>query len=97
MTPTQSQSLQQRLSKADISFVYYVTLGILENSPSSMTELAKALDITTSGATTLVDYMEKKGLVERFRGEDGQDRRLVQVRITAEGQKVLGKINQTAV
>ena len=96
MTPTQSQSLQQRLSKADISFVYYVTLGLLENTPSSMTQIAKALDITTSGATTLVDYMEKKGLVSRQRNpDDQQDRRLVRVRITAEGQKVLGKINQS--
>lgn len=50
-----------------------------------MTELAKAVLLTKSGFTSLVDRMERDGLIERR--PDPEDRRATRIALTAEGEE----------
>jgi DNA-binding MarR family transcriptional regulator len=51
-----------------------------------MTELSDSARLCVSTATGLIDGLVSKGLVKRSRSEE--DRRIVQVELTAEGQKI---------
>jgi DNA-binding MarR family transcriptional regulator len=57
------------------------------NGEMPMSRLADALNVSLSNATGLVDRMEERGFIERTRVPE--DRRIVQVRITDEGVRVL--------
>ena len=102
MTSKQSKSLHDRLSKEGIMFPYYTSCSeTWRTPPKSMGEVADLMKFSTAAATGMVDVMEKKGLVERYRLApqvyvQGADRRIVSVKITPKGQKVLGQINATA-
>ncbi|MFQ6118175.1 MAG: MarR family winged helix-turn-helix transcriptional regulator [Candidatus Bipolaricaulia bacterium] len=52
--------------------------------------IAKRFSIAPATASRIVDNLEKKGLVERSRGE--QDRRSVRVELTAAGKRTVRKI-----
>jgi DNA-binding MarR family transcriptional regulator len=52
----------------------------------SMTGIAERLDIGLPNVTGIVDRMEERGLVERFRDPD--DRRVVHVRLTEAGRRI---------
>jgi DNA-binding MarR family transcriptional regulator len=56
-----------------------------DSGPSIMRALAEQLHLAVNTVTTLVDNLERRSLVRRER--DDQDRRLVWVHLTAEGQK----------
>ncbi len=55
-----------------------------------MSEIAKALQLTLSSVTALVDKLEAKGFVTRQRSLE--DRRIVRVSLTAEGRKFYGLV-----
>ncbi len=55
-----------------------------------MSRLADLLDVSLSNATGLIDRMEERGLVERVRVPE--DRRIVLVRASSEGDRVRGEI-----
>jgi len=58
----------------------------------SMREIARGLSFSKSGATRVIDRLEKKGLAERKRSpEDG---RVCCVEITAPGEALIGQINR---
>ena len=57
----------------------------------TMTEAAAACVTKTSGATTLGDALENKGLVERRRGE--KDRRVVRLHVTDAGRMAVMRAN----
>jgi len=57
---------------------------ISEAGPSPMIDLAKEQMITGAGMTSIVDHLEKLGLVKRVRSEF--DRRVVSVAISRKGQ-----------
>jgi DNA-binding MarR family transcriptional regulator len=52
-----------------------------------MRRLAEVLNVSDSNATGLVDRMEERGLIERLRVPE--DRRVVRVRITDDGVRIL--------
>jgi DNA-binding MarR family transcriptional regulator len=56
-----------------------------------MSRLADVLNVSLSNATGLVDRIEERGLVERTRVPE--DRRVVLIRITPAGERVLGEID----
>ena len=58
-------------------------LDWLADGPKSAGQLAVATALTPAATTALVDRLARKGLVERFRGEE--DRRQVMVRMTDKG------------
>jgi len=75
-----------RMVKAGISMTHLHILWVLEHHGDlPMSRLADLLDVSLSNATGLVDRMEERGLVERFRVPD--DRRVVVVRASAEGAR----------
>jgi len=75
-----------RMVKAGISMTHLHILWVLEHHGDlPMSKLADLLDVSLSNATGLIDRMEERGLVERFRVPD--DRRVVIVRASAEGNR----------
>lgn len=58
-----------------------------------MTDFADALRVDPSGATRAVDRLESLGLVERTRAAD--DKRVVVVRATNEGRRLMRAVNRS--
>ncbi|WP_321502280.1 MarR family winged helix-turn-helix transcriptional regulator [Breoghania sp.] len=50
--------------------------------------ISEASDLSAATVVTILDKLEAKGLVERYRSAD--DRRIVHTRVTERGQEVLG-------
>jgi len=85
-----------RLSKIrGLSFQQYLVLVIIKKigTNATATEIAKYLDKNTNTLSTILDRMEKKGLVKKVR--DTQDRRLVWAVITEKGKEKLAVTNKT--
>src|SRR5262245_27855231 len=57
-----------------------------KRGPMTMTELSDAAQLCVSTATGLIDGLVSKSLVKRSRSEE--DRRIVQVELTEEGEKI---------
>jgi DNA-binding MarR family transcriptional regulator len=80
-----------RMVKAGISMTHLHILWVLEHHGDlTMSRLAELLDVSVSNATGLIDRMEERGLVERFRVPN--DRRIVLVRASAEGARIRDEI-----
>lgn len=62
-----------------------MTLSWAEESRRSAGELARRAELTSGTMTTRLDHLEAEGLVRRVR--DSNDRRSVQVELTAKGRK----------
>ena len=63
--------------------------------PRMMRELAEHLTVAVNSMTSIVDSLEKKGLVQRHRSEE--DRRVIRVELTDPGREVyqsLVEVNQ---
>ncbi len=58
--------------------------------PSRVGDLAAGLELTTAGATRLLDRLEELEFAERYRAE-GQDQRQVGVRLTPTGRAALAE------
>lgn len=58
--------------------------------PLHQHEIGQKILKSSGNITTVIDNLEKRGLVTRMR--DIKDRRCVQVRITKEGEELLGRI-----
>jgi DNA-binding MarR family transcriptional regulator len=81
------------LKPADLSATQYNVLRILRGSPDGLPcgEIASRMITRDPDITRLLDRLEKRGLISRCR--EAKDRRMVHTRITAEGLKVLGKLD----
>jgi DNA-binding MarR family transcriptional regulator len=83
-------AMSDRLVRLGISMAQLNILYTLHRSGEMpMSRLAETLNVSLSNATGLVDRMEERGFVERTRVPE--DRRIVQVRITADGVRVLNE------
>ncbi|HYF95965.1 MAG TPA: MarR family transcriptional regulator [Symbiobacteriaceae bacterium] len=60
---------------------------LVDNGPRQVSEVAAHLNVTLSAATGLVDRLVKAKLVTRDR--DQKDRRVVWVKVTAEGEQAV--------
>jgi DNA-binding MarR family transcriptional regulator len=89
-----SRGLAQILKPEDISATQYNVLRILRGSPDGLPcgEIANRMITRDPDVTRLLDRMEKRGLISRFR--DTKDRRTVIGKITAEGLKLLARLNE---
>jgi DNA-binding MarR family transcriptional regulator len=67
-------------------------LAVLDGAgePLSSTEIADRLVITTASMTSLLDTLERRGLVRRL--AHPQDRRKVLVKVTREGQQTIDEV-----
>jgi DNA-binding MarR family transcriptional regulator len=69
------------------AFLHIVTLKYIREKKPLMKEIADFLGITPPSATSLVDTLAKAGMVNRL--DDPNDRRSVQLEITAKGEKLI--------
>ena len=86
-----SKREENPLSQGKISLPQMLALDYLSRvDRATMTELAQCLSIKMGSATGLVDRLIKAGFVKRL--SDPGDRRVVWIRITAGGKKVITTI-----
>jgi DNA-binding MarR family transcriptional regulator len=93
-----NQALRQRKSDlfrtVGVTVQQFAVLRILAETAEAglpTLELAARLPEKTPGITRLIDRLERKGLVERFRQED---RRRVFCRVTPAGADLAGRVDQ---
>lgn len=63
-----------------------------EGSALKVREVAERLDITPAFASTLIQSLEKRGLVLRSR--DREDQRVIWITVTAKGRALLYRIDE---
>lgn len=70
----------------------WILSAIAETPGITVSQLGKTLSVHVSTVSNMLDKLAKAGLVERLRRED--DRRVVNLNLTAEGQAVLARAPQ---
>jgi len=85
---------ETELLKAGISYTHYSVLVLLDNTPVPLTptELSKWMFRSKNSMTTVIDHMERDGLVRRVR--DDRDRRSVRVVATEAGKELFDRVRQ---
>ncbi|QIW25166.1 MarR family transcriptional regulator [Sulfolobus sp. S-194] len=79
--------LQKEAEKFGLSYTEVQVLYFLKNGEKNVTSLANFADVNKSTMVEVLDKLEKKGFIIRER--DTQDRRVVIVKITDAGLKIL--------
>ncbi len=79
--------LRLGVSMAQLNIMYTVQ----RNGEMSMSHLADTLNVSLSNTSGLIDRMEERGFVERTRVPE--DRRVVMVRVTADGARMLEEVD----
>lgn len=89
-----SRRLAHVLKTEDLSATQYNVLRILRGSPDGLPcgEIANRMITRDPDITRLLDRMEKRDLISRWR--ETKDRRVVMARITATGLKVLSRLDE---
>src|SRR5580658_2732945 len=89
-----SRGLDRILKTEDVSATQYNVLRILRGSPAGLPcgEIGNRMITRDPDVTRLLDRLEKRGLISRCR--ETKDRRTVMARITPEGLKVLGRLDE---
>ncbi len=77
-------------SDLDLTMPQMRTMVLLAQGPRRMSELAEALSIALSSATSMIDRLLNKGLVERI--PDSHDRRLVLCQLTRHGRDEMERV-----
>lgn len=88
-----SRSLDMLLKTHHLSANQYNVLRILRGSPEGLAcgEIASRMITRDPDVTRLLDRLEKRNLISRCR--ETEDRRMVMVRITTEGLRLLGHLD----
>jgi DNA-binding MarR family transcriptional regulator len=68
---------------------YGVMMRLYDHDELYLSELSNLIFRGNSNITTLINRLERDGLVERFNGED---RRVKKIRLTPKGQKLIPKV-----
>ncbi|PKL77020.1 MAG: hypothetical protein CVV27_07315 [Candidatus Melainabacteria bacterium HGW-Melainabacteria-1] len=90
---TKKQILEESIHQSVITPPQFGLLCCLVHTGSqTMKELSERMDLTHGASTGLVDRLHKLGLVSRDRSSE--DRRVVHVEITPEGQQLIQRIDQ---
>ena len=77
-----------RMRRAGVSFTHFHIVSLLDrHGEMPMSRLADMLDVSDSNASGVVDRLEERGYIERIRVPN--DRRVVLVRATEAGQRML--------
>lgn len=89
-----SRRLAHVLKTEDLSATQYNVLRILRGSPDGLPcgEIANRMITRDPDITRLLDRMEKRDLISRWR--ETKDRRVVMARITGNGLKVLSRLDE---
>jgi DNA-binding MarR family transcriptional regulator len=89
-----SRGLVAVLKTEDLSATQYNVLRILRGAPDGLPcgEIASRMITRDPDITRLLDRLEKRGLISRCR--ETKDRRMVMARITLDGFKLLGRLDE---
>ena len=89
-----SRGLVKVLKTEDLSSTQYNVLRILRGAPEGLPcgEIASRMITRDPDVTRLLDRLEKRKLISR--GREGKDRRTVMSRITPEGLRLLGWLDE---
>jgi DNA-binding MarR family transcriptional regulator len=89
-----SRGPAQILKNEDLSSTQYNVLRILRGSPDGLPcgEIANRMITRDPDITRLLDRLEKRGLISRWR--ETKDRRVVLARITPNGLKLLARLDE---
>ncbi len=89
-----SRGLIAVLKQEDLSATQYNVLRILRGAPQGLPcgEVANRMITRDPDITRLLDRLEKRGLISRTR--ETRDRRMVMARITLQGLKLLGRLDE---
>src|SRR5206468_8060522 len=89
-----SRRLAYVLKNEDLSSNQYNVLRILRGAPEGLPcgEIASRMITRDPDITRLLDRLEKRGLISRCR--ETKDRRMILTRISPEGLKLLGRLDQ---
>jgi DNA-binding MarR family transcriptional regulator len=81
----------ERIMRLGLSMTQLHILNLVDgHGEMAMSRLAEMLDVSLSNATGLIDRVEERGFVERFRVPS--DRRVVMVRLTPAGRQTLTEV-----
>lgn len=101
LMPRLRKGIESRISAPKPAFGRELTFGQLEIlellfrlGPQTVGAAARQFRVALSTMTESLDRVEKAGYVERVR--DGQDRRVVTIRLTATGRRMLERWNRHA-
>ena len=89
-----SRGLVRIMKTEDLSPTQYNVLRILRGAPDGLPcgEIASRMITRDPDVTRLLDRLEKRGLIVRWR--ETKDRRMVMARIKPEGLKVLARLDE---
>ena len=89
-----SRGLAQLLKAEELSPTQYNVLRILRGAPDGLPcgEIASRMITRDPDVTRLLDRLEKRGLIARWR--ETKDRRMVMAKIKPEGLKVLARLDE---
>lgn len=80
---------EKKLITEEFADITYNDMHVIEaiglDEPRKMTEIAKAMSVTTGTLTKAMNSLEKKGYVQRQRSE--QDKRVVHITLTGRGMQ----------
>lgn len=86
-----AQAVDRELAHTELTNAQWIPLfKLYTKKASTVAELARACEIDNGATTRLLDRMEAKGLCQRVRSE--QDRRVVNLELTAAGKTAAGDI-----
>ena len=82
----------ERLLRLGVSMAQlHIMVTLQRNGEMTMSQLADVLNVSDSNATGLIDRVEERGFIERYRVPT--DRRIVLVRVTPAGEKMLDEVD----
>jgi len=83
------RDLEQRLDACGVSVttLQFGVMRLLNRSSATITELSSRMLVAPATLVSVVDALERKGLVHR--GHDPKDRRRTPLRLTEKGEKVV--------
>jgi DNA-binding MarR family transcriptional regulator len=89
-----SRGLIGVLKQEDLSMTQYNVLRILRGAPEGLPcgEVSSRMITRDPDITRLLDRLEKRGMISRTR--ESKDRRMVMARITPQGLKLLGRLDE---
>lgn len=71
---------------------YYILFLLSKRTYYTSSELAEKLEVKPSAVTVMIDRLLKTNLVKRER--DKNDRRIIKIKITTDGEKILHRVKQ---
>lgn len=91
-----SLSVDRALAEFDMTHAQLgIFLRLLNGTANTASDLARELMTDTGAMTRMLDRLEDKAFIERSRG--GEDRRVVQVKLTPKGEALADQMTQATI